>query len=72
MGEGQDGGNIKKEKPMKTILPLTLYILMLTITNTYSLTGEEILAKMDTHREYKSITYTGVMSIYVKDQVRII
>ena len=54
---------------MKKILALTLFALI--ITNSYSLTGEEILAKMDTHMDYKSITYTGIMSIHVKDKVRI-
>ena len=56
---------------MKTFLPSIFIILILAITSTYSLTGEEILAKMDKHRDYKSITYTGIMSIHVKDKVRV-
>ena len=56
---------------MKTILHLVTIILIATITSTYSLTGEEILAKMDKHRDYKTITYTGIMSIHVKDKIRI-
>ena len=54
---------------MKKLLTTTLFLLT-SITHIFALTGEEILAKMDTHRDYKTITYTGIMSIHVKDEVR--
>ena len=50
---------------------ITLQMLLITSMSLFALTGEEILSKMDTHREYKSITYTGIMSIHVKDKVRV-
>lgn len=54
---------------MKTLLITTLLILI-KISNIFALTGEEILAKMDSHRDYKSITYIGTMEIHVNDKVR--
>lgn len=56
---------------MKKIITPALIILLYTVTQVLALTGEEILAKMDKHRDYKTITYTGIMSIHVKDKVRI-
>ncbi len=56
---------------MKAILPSLSIIVMLANTLTYSLTGEEILSKMDNNREYKTIKYTGTMEIHVDDKVRI-
>ncbi len=56
---------------MSKIFPLIIILIITFMTNSFSLTGEEILAKMDKHRDYKTITYTGIMSIYVKDKVRI-
>jgi outer membrane lipoprotein-sorting protein len=55
---------------MKTLLTTTL-ILLTNITGILAITGEEILEKMDKHRDYKTITYAGIMSIHVKDKVRI-
>ncbi len=54
---------------MKTLFITTLLIVT-NITSTFALTGEEILAKMDTHRDYKTITYTGTMKIHVNDKIR--
>ncbi len=56
---------------MKKIITPALIILLYTVTQVLALTGEDILAKMDQHRDYKTITYTGIMSIHVKDKVRI-
>jgi outer membrane lipoprotein-sorting protein len=36
----------------------------------FALTGEEILARMDKNRDYKTITYSGTMVIHVNNQAR--
>ncbi len=54
---------------MKKLLVTTL-IIVTNITSIFALTGEEILAKMDTHRDYKSIEYTGSMTIIVNNKTR--
>lgn len=52
------------------ILLITTLLIVTNITSISALTGEEILNKMDTHRDYKTITYTGIMKIYINDKVR--
>ncbi len=46
-------------------------VLLLTIApSLWALTGEEILNKMDNHRDYASISYKGSMTIFVKEKAR--
>ena len=54
---------------MKT-LPISVLLICTYLTSTFALTGEEILEKMDSHRDYKTITYVGTMKIYINDKVR--
>ncbi len=49
---------------------VSLFMIFVMSISLWALTGEEILAKMDFHREYKSIEYTGTMEIHVNDKVR--
>ena len=48
----------------KVILSISLSLLLTTL---YSITGEEILRKVDANVKYGSIIYTGTMEIYVGD-----
>ncbi len=45
-------------------------LILLVSVNLMALTGEEILEKMDIHRDYKSIAYRGIMEIHVNNKVR--
>jgi outer membrane lipoprotein-sorting protein len=48
-----------------------LGLLVLCSKSVFALTGEEILNKMDGHRDYKTITYTGTMTIHIDEQTRV-
>jgi len=56
---------------MKMDLYLLFMVLTSSIAKNFAQTGEDILTKMDINRDYKTISYVGVMSIYVKDNVRV-
>jgi outer membrane lipoprotein-sorting protein len=46
-------------------------VLLLTVSmSAWALTGEEILAKMDANRDYKTVEADGVMTIHVGNEVR--
>lgn len=49
---------------------ITIQILLIIAIPIIALTGEEILTKMDTHRDYQTIEYTGTMEIHVNKKIR--
>jgi outer membrane lipoprotein-sorting protein len=51
----------------KSALALALVALA---SSAFALTGEEILAKMDGNRDYRTVTATGTMTIHIGDEVR--
>lgn len=58
------------EKHMK-ITAFISVLLLLGVSSVFALTGEEILAKIDNNNSYKTISYTGVMTVYINDKKRV-
>lgn len=62
---------IKMEKHMKNTSALLTLIIALLTHPSYSITGEEILARMDSNRDHISLSATAKMEIHIGGEVRI-
>ena len=49
----------------RIIINLSLLMIGFTITNSYAITGEEILKSMDRNLKFSTIIYTGTMEIFL-------
>jgi outer membrane lipoprotein-sorting protein len=62
--------NKKAEEYMKNLAALLTIIITLCVSSVFSITGDEILAKMDSNRNHKTMSATATMEIYIGDEIR--
>ncbi|MBN2788642.1 MAG: outer membrane lipoprotein-sorting protein [Candidatus Delongbacteria bacterium] len=55
---------------MKIIFKMITVIILVYLTSTFALTGEEILKKMDFNRDYKTMKCNALMEIHIDDKIR--